>query len=268
MVKEIKQIWTPGIISMGKNNGDKFMSSGYAKLPEFSQTNNLKYIRDDLDEAQAVKLLKDNQNELRKILSELALRQYGQGADFINLVPNVLNIFANEIKYDTGVPVLHVATPTVEIMKKEGPFQTAVLIATERIMTSESYLSVFHENGKNVFVPSEPNRKIINSIIFDEIKPGKVKPESRNRLIEILAWAKLAGADVAAIGCGDLADLLQADHTVSYGKDQRKDELIRLNNNGDGTLQDSYKNSIHRIDIGIEHAYAMLRNCFKKEKLL
>ncbi|MCL2748648.1 MAG: amino acid racemase [Alphaproteobacteria bacterium] len=218
------QILTPGIIgALSAKSTDEFMNlAGTYFSAKYSQNHNMGYRLAHLPEnrvnewLQTDLLSKDNQ--WRNTIIDTAKQLKDMGADFINLTPNLPHIYADEVEYKVGLPVLNAATVTAETAKKDDN-KTVGLLATKKIMTWDFFKDKLKAWGVNVIVPSDEDIELMNKIILTELKLGKINSNSRDEFIRIVSRLMHAGAKGVVYGCGEVKKLIPPNCKVDENKE-------------------------------------------------
>ena len=137
------------------------------------------------------------------------------GADFVVLCTNTMHKVAHLIEAAVGIPLLHIADPTVAGIKQAG-HSTVGLIGTRFTMEQAFYrdrLSMRH--GLAVIVPDADDRATVHRIIYDELCLGVVLPESRSAYRHIMQRLVAQGAQAIILGCTEVSLLVsQEDASV------------------------------------------------------
>ncbi|MBN2330965.1 MAG: aspartate/glutamate racemase family protein [Candidatus Aenigmarchaeota archaeon] len=66
-----------------------------------------------------------------------------------------------------------------------------------------------------MFTPSDPEQDEVNRIIFGELVLGKIKEDTRRRLLKII---ESKGCDGVILGCTELPAILTQEHAKAAGK--------------------------------------------------
>ncbi|MBU2645471.1 aspartate/glutamate racemase family protein [bacterium] len=137
------------------------------------------------------------------------------GADFLLICTNTMHKVAAEIEAGIGIPVLHIADATAEVILSEN-IRTVGLLGTGFTMEQDFYKGRLQEQyGLNVIIPEVNDRKVVHQIIYEELCLGKVEPESRQKYLKIINALSGKGAEGVILGCTEIALLVnQKDTTV------------------------------------------------------
>jgi len=89
-------------------------------------------------------------------------------------------------------------------------------LGTRYTMEQDFYKGrLINKYGLAVVIPDGPDREIIHRVIYDELCLGIVKPESRERYIQIMEKLVQAGAEGIILGCTEIEQLVrEADSPV------------------------------------------------------
>jgi len=188
-----KQILTPGFMTgMSEVSGRHFKE---IVDTEFNKTipkpNNLKYVQIALNMAEIQKwqettkhlnnpgeaTVRANWRPWRDAMIDAAKKIKHCGADFLTIVSNTAHIFADDIEQASGIKLLHIATPTIDAIKKDG-IDTVALLGTKYTMELDFYAGKLRDAGINVIIPADTDREKVHNIIFQELVHDIVNPES------------------------------------------------------------------------------------------
>ncbi|UCF39554.1 MAG: aspartate/glutamate racemase family protein [Gemmatimonadota bacterium] len=149
------------------------------------------------------------------ILADAARRIESAGADFLVLCTNTMHKVAPLIEAAIEIPLLHLADATGEAVRSAG-FATVGLLGTRFTMAEDFYRGrLVERHGLEVLVPSEPERELIDRVIFEELCVGKCLDRSRGRYLEIIARLAERGAQAVILGCTEISLLVEpADTSV------------------------------------------------------
>lgn len=142
-----------------------------------------------------------------RVLADAARGLEAAGADFVMICTNTMHQVADQVADAVNVPLLHIADATGEAIQAAGHDKVG-LLGTKFTMEMGFYRDRLRDRyGIDTVVPGEARREEINRVIFEELCRGRVRPSSRDVLIdEIGALARL-GAQAVVLGCTEL-DLL------------------------------------------------------------
>lgn len=149
------------------------------------------------------------------ILAEAARSLEAAGAAFLVLCTNTMHKVASRIEAAVAIPLLHIADPTANDIKRAG-HSVVGLLGTRFTMEQAFYRDRLSErHGLRVIVPDTEDRELIHRIIYEELCLGVVKPASRNEYQRIMGWLASQGAQAIILGCTEISLLVnQQDSAV------------------------------------------------------
>jgi len=148
-----------------------------------------------------------------KILSKAARNVELAGADFLIICTNTMHKVVPEIQKAIGIPVLHIADATAEILVSEG-IKSVGLLGTAFTMEEEFYKGRLIKNyGLNVLVPNNNDRQIVHNIIYQELCLGKIDSSSKAEYIRIIDALTAQGAEAVILGCTEIGMLVNQSDT-------------------------------------------------------
>jgi aspartate racemase len=134
------------------------------------------------------------------------------GADFLIICTNTMHKMAEEVQQGIGIPLLHIADATAEVINARG-LQRVGLLGTRFTMEEDFYRGRLVEKFHlGVLVPEAADREIVHRVIYDELVLGKIQPASKAEYLRIIAGLAEAGAEGIILGCTEIGLLIsQAD---------------------------------------------------------
>ena len=146
------------------------------------------------------------------ILGQAARSLEKAGADFIVICTNTMHKVAPRIQSYISIPLLHIADVTTECLKDRG-IKTVALLGTRYTMEQDFYKERLVQSGLQVLIPEEPQREMINRVIFDELCLGTISPESRAGFLAIIRGLGQKGAEGVILGCTEIGLLIRQEDT-------------------------------------------------------
>jgi len=147
-------------------------------------------------------------NDVANILCSAAEDLEQTGVDFILMASNTVHKVYDKVKDAVDIPVLHIAEPTVEAIKKAG-FSTIGLLGTRHTMEGDFRKEKLNAAGIQVVVPRKEQFDVIHKSIFEEACLGKVCPETKKMFIDIIEDLKSRCAEGVILGCTELGLLIK-----------------------------------------------------------
>lgn len=153
----------------------------------------------------------DRWEEAGVLLSEVAARVEQAGAEILLICSNTMHRVAESIEERLTIPLLHIADPTAEAIKRDG-IHTVGLLGTRFTMEQSFYRGRLEDKyGLNVLIPSAAERLVIHEIIYNELVRGIITTESKDRYQEIMARLIGHGAEGIILGCTEIMLLIRPD---------------------------------------------------------
>lgn len=148
-----------------------------------------------------------------KSLSEAALQIEAAGADFLLICTNTMHKVAPQVEAAIRIPLVHIADATAEKIQERGLTKIG-LLGTNFTMEQEFYAGRLAEkHGLKVLIPPKADRKVVHTIIYNELVLGIIKEESRAEYLRIMRDLKDKGAEGIIEGCTEIVTLVQQKHT-------------------------------------------------------
>ncbi len=158
---------------------------------------------------------KDDWAGTATILQGAAQSIEAAGADFLVICTNTMHIVAPEIEAAIGIPILHIADATAEVLLAEG-VGTVGLLGTAFTMEKDFYKGRLTEKfGLKVVTPNAADRKIVHDVIYQELCLGSFEDKARQQYVRIISELAEQGAEAVILGCTEIGMLVkQADTPV------------------------------------------------------
>ena len=142
------------------------------------------------------------------LLADAARRVEAAGADFLVLCTNTMHRVAPAIEAAVRIPLLHIADPTAEAIKRSG-FAKVGLLGTRFTMEQAFYRDRLREmHGLQVLIPGDADRAIVHRIIYEELCLGQALPASRAEYQRVMADLVSQGAQALILGCTEISLLV------------------------------------------------------------
>jgi aspartate racemase len=146
----------------------------------------------------------------RLLAAEAATLQTA-GAELIALCTNTMHKVADDVIAAVNVPFVHIADATAHAVAAAG-FSTVGLLGTAYTMEQDFYVGRLRDrHGLTVVVPGELDRKVVHSVIYDELCVGRVEQRSREEYRRIMRELSSHGAQAILLGCTEIDLLVKAD---------------------------------------------------------
>jgi aspartate racemase len=149
----------------------------------------------------------DRWDEAGSLLVREAEALVAAGAELLVLCTNTMHKVAEAIAGAVDIPFVHIADTTADAVLAAG-LSTVGLLATAYTMEQDFYVGCLRDrHGLNVIVPGAGDRRIMHSVIYDELCVGVVEDRSRDEYRRIMAGLAERGAEGILLGCTEI-DLL------------------------------------------------------------
>lgn len=146
------------------------------------------------------------------LLADVAQRLEAAGAEGLVLCTNTMHKVASAIENATRIPLLHIADPTAEAIKRAG-VSTVGLLGTRFTMEQDFYRARLEDkHGLTVLTPNTQDRDTVHRIIYDELCLGRIDADSRAAYIEIIKRLVENGAEAVILGCTEISLLIEPQH--------------------------------------------------------
>lgn len=128
--------------------------------------------------------------------------------DCIVLCANTAHLFADKLKENIQLPMIHIVEETAKVLNKKG-IKKAGLLGTKVTMEMEFYSQKLKEAGIEVIIPSSQNtRDYIQQTIKEELGVGYINPNTKENYISIVNELVKNGAECIILGCTEIPILI------------------------------------------------------------
>ena len=133
------------------------------------------------------------------------------GAQLLVLCTNTMHKVADAITEAVEVPLVHIADATADAVRA-AQLKTVGLLATAYTMEQDFYVGRLRErHGLGVLVPNAEDRRIVHTVIYEQLCVGIIDARSREQYRRIMRDLVGRGAEGILLGCTEL-DLLVRPH--------------------------------------------------------
>jgi aspartate racemase len=147
------------------------------------------------------------------ILSQAAKNLEAAGADGFIICTNTMHKVADLVAAEVGIPLLHIADATAEVLKQDGLSKVG-LLGTGFTMQQAFYKGRLAEHGIDVLIPEQQQIQLVHSVIYDELCLGIITPESKKAYLDIVHDLASRGAEAVILGCTEIGLLIQPSDTT------------------------------------------------------
>jgi len=104
--------------------------------------------------------------EATQTMIDAACHVEAGGADFLIICTNTMHKMADEVQKSIGIPLLHIADATGEVVKAHG-LRKVGLLGTKFTMEEDFYRGrLVQKHGLSVIIPDAADREIIHKVIW------------------------------------------------------------------------------------------------------
>lgn len=158
-------------------------------------------------------VMSEQWDKVSAILTDAALTLEKAGVDFIIVCTNTLHKLVPDILKIINIPILHIAEVTADELIHSN-INKVGLLGTTPTMIQDFYKEKLIQRGIDTIIPSSEDIAIVNSIIFDELCHGIIKPESKQEYLRIISSLYKDGAQGIILGCTEIGLLVQQADTL------------------------------------------------------
>ncbi|HYC05854.1 MAG TPA: aspartate/glutamate racemase family protein [Azospirillaceae bacterium] len=148
-------------------------------------------------------------DEAARLMAEAGASLARGGADFLLICSNTMHRMAAEVEDAAGIPLLHIADPTAEALRRAGVTRVG-LLGTAFTMEHDFYKGRLRDRwGIEALVPGASARAEVHRVIYEELVRGRVEEASRAVYREVIAGLGAEGAQAVILGCTEIMLLVR-----------------------------------------------------------
>lgn len=145
----------------------------------------------------------NNWQRIADMLGDIAKRLETAGAECILLCANTLHQYADEVKRNINIPVIHIAEETAKVICSKK-ISKAALLGTKYTMEKDFYKDILAKYNIDALIPDEDDREFIQHSIYNELSREIFLPETKAKYIEIINKLVNKGAEGIILGCTEI----------------------------------------------------------------
>ncbi len=135
------------------------------------------------------------------------------GADLLLICTNTMHKLAPHITEGLTIPLLHIADAVGSHIVSDR-IQSVGLLGTRFTMEEDFYRGVLEDRYElQVAVPEAADRRLVDSVIFDELCRGEINPHSHVEYLRIVQRLAERGCQAIVLGCTEISLLLRPGDT-------------------------------------------------------
>lgn len=127
--------------------------------------------------------------------------------DGLMLCANTTHVFADKIKEEFQLPLVHIGEATARKVQEKG-FQKVALLGTKFTMEMDFYRSKLAEHGIEMMIPEKEDREFVHRSINTEFLKNVFLPATKSRFLEIIGGLIEKGAQGIVLGCTEIPLLI------------------------------------------------------------
>lgn len=151
-------------------------------------------------------------DEATDCMVEAAIKLEKAGAEVVIICTNTMHKMAPEVQEAISVPLIHIAESTANAIKKQGLGKVA-LLGTAFTMEQPFYKDILSEHGIETIIPGDDDRRMVHSVIFDELCQGTFSEEAVIKFQKLISKLEAEGAEGVILGCTEIPLLIQQKHS-------------------------------------------------------
>lgn len=151
---------------------------------------------------------RDDWDGVASILLDAIEKLRRAGAEFAAILANTPHNAYELIRDKSPLKLVTIMDATSRALIADGRRQVA-LLGTRPTMEYGFFQKHFQEQGIEVLVPNDAERRELDRIIWNELSHGIVNPDSRRSAATMLGDLAVRGADSVVLGCTELSLIIK-----------------------------------------------------------
>jgi len=148
-----------------------------------------------------------------ELLADAARRVAAAGADLMLICTNTMHMVADTVSAAVDIPLLHIVDAVGRSISECG-MKRVGLLGTKFTMERDFYTGrLLTASGIDSIVPDSRGRDEVNRIIFEELCLGRILPESKRFVIDVIGQLTAQGAEGVVLACTELPLLVHQSDT-------------------------------------------------------
>lgn len=152
-------------------------------------------------------------DETAQILSAAACAVESAGADVLLIGTNTMHKVAPQIEQSIGIPLLHIADATAQVLLQAGVDRVG-LLGTRFTMEQTFYRERLEAQGIEVLTPDQAQRDQVHRVIYEELCQGVISDHSKAEYLATVDDLARRGAQGVIMGCTEIGLLIQQADTA------------------------------------------------------
>jgi len=140
---------------------------------------------------------------LGPVLQDAIAKVVSIGAQLVVIPANAPHFGAGYFVPECPVPFVSIVETTADACVNGG-YSRAAILGIGITMSDGLYEQPLRDRGIEPITPTAEEQAVINRVIFDNIIPARVTPESTQQIVDVMTNLKQRGADAVILGCTEL----------------------------------------------------------------
>jgi aspartate racemase len=171
-------------------------------------TNSARLLLYSVNHAEFMPTVATDWDETAVRFSAIAQNLEKAGADCLLLCANTLHIMAEPVAHSLRIPLIHIATETSAVIKKQK-LKKVGLLGTRFTMEKPFFKDKLLEDGIDTIIPDPEDRDFIHTSILTELGKGIFTAQTKERYITIINKLSSLGAEGVILGCTEIPILIK-----------------------------------------------------------
>lgn len=134
------------------------------------------------------------------------------GADFGICPDNTVHRAFKKARSQSPIPLISIVETVAEECKSKR-YRKVGILGTKYTMQGPLYRDVLSKYKIESVVPDRNDQEKINSVIFDELVPGKITESSGKGIMQVIRKLKESGCDAIILGCTEIPLVVDSENS-------------------------------------------------------
>jgi len=155
---------------------------------------------------------KDDFESIYNMVADAARKLKYCGVEGLMLCANTTHMFADRLKSEIGLPVIHIGEATAKDINKVR-LKRVALLGTKFTMEMDFYKTRLNDAGIEMMIPNKEDRKYVHQAILNELLKDEFKPNTKAAFLKIIERLSDAGSKGIVLGCTEIPLLIKTEDT-------------------------------------------------------
>ncbi len=133
-------------------------------------------------------------------------------ADFGICPDNTVHMAFEKVKSQSPIPLISITETVAKECQSKG-YKKVGILGTKYTMQGSVYRDALSKREIEMIVPDGDDLEKVNSIIFDELVPGRISKSSSKDIIRVIQKFKKSSCDAVILGCTEIPLVVDSENS-------------------------------------------------------